>query len=566
VPAVRRRLALVSVALAATVSLAYLPVLGADFINWDDPRYVLNNPHVRGLSWRTLTWAVTAFEAGNWHPLTWLSLALDYQMHGLRPHGYHLTSLALHVANSVLVLLVLHRLTGAVWRSAVVAALFGLHPLHVESVAWVTERKDVLVAFFWLLTMAAYARYARSPGWTSYLLVLLAFVMALLSKPMAITLPLALLLLDYWPLRRLSWRAVREKVPLVALVVVVSVLEVRAEVASGAVAIDPIPMGARAANAVVAYVKYLALTLWPLHLSPWYSHPALEGPPLSGWMVAGAASVLALATAFALGSARVRPYVAVGWVWYLATLLPVIGLLQVGRQGMADRYTYVPHLGVFIVSVWAVAELPIWSTGRARAAGFALAGVLFASLALLTLRQTRVWQDSMSFWTYTARMSPSSFVAHQALGGLLTSAGRIDEGIREYRRAAHLRRGVVEVHEELGFLLARKGQLGAAAAQYRKAIALRPQPAEDERALADVLLRAGHPVQARAHVEHALTLQPGSAEAHEILGRVLMAQGRPADAVPEFRAALRARPTFAEAQRNLGAALAEVERAGAPPP
>jgi protein O-mannosyl-transferase len=557
------RLVLVSILLALVVAGFYLPALDGRFINWDDPDYVTANPAIATLSWKTVGWAFTTFATGNWHPVTWLSLALDHRLYGLDPWGYHLTNLALHVANSVLVLLVLQGLTGSLWKSAAVAALFGLHPLHVESVAWVAERKDVLCAFFWLLTLAAYARWVRVPSWSSYLVVALTTALALLAKPMAITLPFALLLLDWWPLRRLSWRTVAEKVPLVALAAGEAIATFFAQSAEGAVAIDPIPFRARASNAVVAYARYLALTVRPLRLSPWYSHPAVEGPPLSPWTVVAAIALLAAITALALSNARRRPYLAVGWLWYLGTLVPVIGLLQAGRQSMADRFAYIPHVGLFLAIVWGIGSLPGWDHRSARAAGAAMLAVILAWLGVLTFRQTAVWHDSTTFWTYTAETNPYAFIAHQALGGILNEAGHTDAALRQFLIARRLRPDIAVVHKNVGALLIRQRRYAAAAASYRKAVALRPDSADYETTLGDVLLRQGRPAQARRHLERAITLRPGSAEAHDGLGRALLASGQLDDAIAEFRRALALKPALADAQRGLDDALARHARASA---
>ncbi|HJQ83413.1 MAG TPA: hypothetical protein VKA21_05010, partial [Candidatus Binatia bacterium] len=489
--------------------VAYLPALGAQFINWDDPAYVTQNRNARDLSWATVRWAFTTFHTANWHPLTWLSLALDHTLWGVDPRGFHATSVVLHAANTGLVLLVLHRLTGAFWRSVAVAALFGLHPLHVESVAWVAERKDVLSALFWLLTMLAYVRWARRPGIASYALVAGGLVCALLAKPMAITLPFVLLLLDWWPLRRLSRRAVLEKLPLVLLALGQAAATFLAQRAGGAVGIDPIPIPARIANAVVAHARYLVLTVWPHPLSPWYSHPALEGPPLSAWTIAAAAALLLAITAAVLAGARRWPWAAVGWLWWLGTLVPVIGLVQVGRQAMADRYTYLPHVGLFLALVWTAAELPIWSGARRRAA-IASVGAVLLVLGVLTFRQTRIWHDARTFWTYTVTVNPHSFVAHQALGGILARRGLLDEARAHLLRAARMRPGVAAVRQSLGDLLARQGRIGAAAAQYRKAVLLAPDDADAHRTLAGLLRRLGRPVQAERHLARAAALAAAS--------------------------------------------------------
>ena len=557
--ALRDEQVLISVVLAAAVGLVYLPALRGEFINLDDPAYVTLNPHIRDLSWTMISWAFTSFEAGNWHPLTWVSLAFDYQLYGLQPYGYHLTSVALHVVNALLVFLVLHRLTGARWRSATVAAVFGLHPLRVESVAWVAERKDVLCALFWLLTIAAYARYVRIGTWTGYVLVVLCFAMALLSKPMAVTLPVALLLLDYWPLGRLSGKALLEKVPLLVLGVTISASTLAAAARAGALEAGfRIPLRGRLANAVVAYVKYLGLTLWPLHLSPWYSHPSVEGPPLSGWMVPAATGLLVGITAFAVVVARGRPYVLVGWVWYLVTLLPVIGLVQAGGQAMADRYTYIPHIGLVLAVVWSVADLPFWTDRSARSAGVALGALLLICFGVITVLQTQVWHDTRRFWTYTVTASPRSFMGHQVLGNLSLTDGRFDQALDHYRRAARLRPEVTEVHRWVGDLLAREGKIGAAAAQYRKVVQLDAASAESQNSLAAVLLEQGRPVQARRHLERALALRPDLAEAHNNLGRLLRAEGRLEEAVAQFRAAVQAKPNFPEARTNLTEAIAQL--------
>jgi protein O-mannosyl-transferase len=554
--AARDDLIVITVFVALAVATFHLPALEGGFINWDDPEYVTANPHIRSLSWSTLRWAFTTFDASNWHPLTWLSLALDYRLWGLDPRGYHLTSLSLHVANAVLLLLVLHSLTGALWRSAAVAALFGVHPMHVESVAWVAERKDVLCAFFLLLAIGAYVRWVRAPGWRTYAIVVLSAILALLSKPMAVTLPAMLLLLDWWPLRRLSWKTVAEKIPLVALAVAAGLATFLAQTESGAVAIDPIPFPARLTNAIVAYARYLALTAWPLRLSPWYSHPAVEGPPLSAWTVAGAVAVLSAITGLALAARRSRPYLAVGWLWYVGTLLPVIGLVQAGRQAMADRFTYLPHIGIFIALVWAIGDVAAWERPTPRALGATGVCLLIVGLGALSFRQARIWHDSATFWAYTARVNPYAFIAHQALGGLLNEAGQPRDALREFLRARRLRPDIPAVHRNVGSLLLRQRRYAPAAAAYRKVVALRPDSAEDERTLGEALLAQGRPVRARWHLERAVALRPGFAEAYGALGRALLQAGRVDDAVAEFESALAIKPDLGDARRGLDAALA----------
>ncbi len=519
----------IAIALAIFTGLFYVPVLDAAFLNWDDPAYVTGNRSIGSLSWQTVVWAFTTFQEGIWHPLTWLSLALDYRLYGMSARGFHLTNLLLHVANTVLVFLIWARLTGALWRSAVVAALFGLHPMHVESVAWVTERKDVLSTFFWLVTIAAYVRYARLGSTTSYLAVVLAYLLGLASKPMLVTLPFVLLLLDYWPLRRLSRRALLEKIPLLVaagLVTLVSIAAVRG-VATQAIP-DPIPPLARVANAIVSCVEYVGLTVWPVHLSPWYSHPWFEGPPLSAVTVTTATVVLVAVSMLVVRLADRVPYGAVGWFWYLGTLVPVLGLVYNGRQGMADRYAYIPHIGLFVAVTWAVADVARMEVRGvvARRIGVLAMAVLLIALGVLTARQTRVWRDDRTFWAYTARTNQYSFIAHQALASIRSSEGRTTEAIALYRRAAYLRPELPRVHVALARLFARTRRPGPAAARYRKAIALEDS-AESRFALAQVLLTQRRRASARRELERALVLRPDYPEARESLATIAGASGTP---------------------------------------
>jgi len=553
--------AIIAIALALVTAAAYCPALDASFLNWDDNLQVSENPHVWTLSWETVHWAITSDLAGYAMPLTWLSHALDCQLYGLDPRGHHATSIALHVANTVLVFAVFLALTGARWRSASVAALFGLHPLNVEAVTWIAERKELLSAFFSLLTLAAYVRFVRVRTGASALAVATAFVAALLSKPMAVTLPAVLLLLDYWPLRRLSWGAVREKIP---IFVVAAAAAAWAFVGAGVVgALKPLELIGfpdRAANALVSYVRYLVHAAWPTRLSPWYSHPALEGVALASKTVAGAAVLLATVTLLAVLVRRHRPHLTVGWFWYLVTLFPVIGIVQVGGQAMADRYTYFPLLGIFVLVVWELGALPLWRARWARPAGALLVAASLIVLTVLTGRQTAIWHDPMTFWTYTVRANPRAAIGYLALGGLFAAERRPDDAIAAYRRALKLRPDYVNAHTEVGNLLAQRGRLAAAAAHYRKAIGRRREAAVDHSNLANVLLNQDRPAQARRHLEIALALRPDFAEAHNNLGIVLAGEGQLDDAIEQFRAALRAKPDFAAARGNLAATLAERRR------
>ncbi len=558
----------IALALAVVTAVPYLPAGRASFLNWDDDVMITNNQEVRTFSWESVRWALTTSRFGNPMPLTWLSHMLDYRLYGMDARGHHLTSVALHVANTVLVFFVFLALTGACWRSAVVAALFGLHPLHVEPVAWIAERKEVLSTFFFLLTLAAYARWARGGRSLSGVAVVAGFVAALAAKPMAVTLPAVLLLLDYWPLARLSRRAVREKIPLFVIAAAAALFTFVAQsAASAATTQHLIPAWDRIPNAVVSYVAYLRLALWPARLSPWYSHPALEGPRLATATVVAAAAFLVTATFLALRGARRRPHVTVGWLWYLGTLFPVIGFVQVGEHAMADRYTYIPLLGIFVLVVWEAATLPLWRAPAGRSIGALVTVAALGVLAILTWRQVGIWHDPTTFWTATIVANPRSGVAHYEMGGLFFKRGDIDGAIAEYRRALKLRPDFVYARGELGNFLAGKGRLAAAAAQYRKAIAGRPQAVEDENNLANVLLSMGNTAAARRHLERALAIRPDFAEAHNNLGIVLAQSGHMDDAIVHFRAAVAVQPNFGAARQNLALALAQQGRshAGTPP-
>jgi hypothetical protein len=426
-----RRLPLLLGAALALLTLAvWLPALRNGFVNLDDPYYVTANPQVlRGITRAGIAWATTAKVASNWHPLTMLSHMLDCQLYGLEPAGHHATSLLLHLANVLLLFETLRRMTGAAGRSAAVAALFALHPTHVESVAWIAERKDVLSALFWILAMGAWARYARGPSIGRYLPVVFSMILGLMAKPMVVTLPFALLLLDAWPLDRLhlGWkRLVLEKLPLLALSAASSLITLHYQQASLA-PLDVAPWSLRAANALVSYAAYLGKLFLPTHLAVFYPI-ALSIP---AWKAAGAALLLAAVTALAVWRARREPWLLTGWLWFLGTLVPVIGLVQVGRQAMADRYTYIPSIGLFLAVVWSVAGLG----RRHRAALATTAGIVILALAAITRVQVGYWSDSATLFRHALAATGDNYLAHIGLGKALMGE-RDCEGAAEQFRAA----------------------------------------------------------------------------------------------------------------------------------
>ncbi|HWR98930.1 MAG TPA: tetratricopeptide repeat protein [Candidatus Methanoperedens sp.] len=598
----RPRAPLLAAALALAVLALYAPALTHDFVDFDDDLMVTENPHVlAGLTRQGIAWSLTALESFNWLPLTWWSHMLDVSLFGLEPGGHHAVSVALHALNAALLFLLLRSLAGAAGAPLIAAAIFALHPLRVESVAWVAERKDVLSAAFWLLAMLAYVRWCRRPTIARYGETLLVFALGLMAKPMLVTLPFALLLLDVWPLGRTrgaghaTWgRLISEKVPFFVLSGVVSLVTIVAQgTGGGVVTLADVPPLRRLANAVFAYGWYLARTVWPADLMLPYLRPA-EGWP--GWQVAVSAAVLAGATAACVLLWHRRPSLLSGWLWYLGTLVPVIGFVQVGPQGMADRYSYVPLIGPAVSAGWAAAAIArAWPAGAPAAAllGLAVAGALGAG----TRAQLQHWRDSETLFARALAIDPGNPLAHNNLGLHLAYHQRWQEAEGHYRQALRTWPGYAQARYNLGVALQMQRQSAAAAAEFEAAAATLAAPAEA--ALAEVrltrLLSAlGREGEIPAHLERAVALDPtndtaaydlgtlyliagrsnaaatllagvvgrspGNAEARTNLGYALLRLGRHAAAVGEFAAAARLRPDDPRARVELGLALREAGR------
>lgn len=460
-----------------------------DFVNYDDNLYVTQNRHVQaGLTGEGVIWAFTSMHASNWHPLTWLSHMLDCEIYGLDPKGHHVTNLLLHAANTALLFLVLRWMTGALWRPACVAALFALHPLHVESVAWVAERKDVLSTFFWILTMFAYTWYVKGSSHGRYLLVLLAFALGLMAKSMLVTLPFVLLLLDYWPLRRLSmsvsatndnriglWNVIREKLPLLTLTAGSCLVTFLAQRIGPAVqSLSQISLQARISNALVSYVKYIGKMIWPSRLAIFYPHP-LNSLPV--WQIAGATLLLLCITILILQKTGRYPYLTVGWLWFLGTLVPVVGIVQVGGQAMADRYTYVPLIGLFICITWAISSLVAeWSHQKVVVS--ILVVVAFSALATRTWFQLRHWENSIALSKHALDVTANNYLAHNNLGVELVGQRKYEEAIDHYYEALRIQPGYAEAHNNLGVALAYSGRLQEAIEHIFTALRIRPEYAD----------------------------------------------------------------------------------------
>jgi len=570
------RLAMAGMLLIFLTVAVYWQIIGHDFIVIDDEVYVYENPHVqKGITPESLAWA---FRIGDkedtyWHPLTWISHMADGGLFGLRPGGHHFSSLLLHLANCLLLFSVLRQMTGSDGRSLLVAALFALHPLNVESVAWIAERKNLLSSFFWMLTLLAYIRYCRAPGLGTYLVTVLIFALGLLAKPMLVTLPAVLLLLDYWPLdRKRSGRTTRgaadshpgqlqysvqrlvmEKIPLLVLsggsvcLSLLSLQKIGAIVPAGAV-----PFDLRLANALVSYAAYIWKMVWPTGLAVIYPYPETLMP---AWQIIGATLLLTACSLFFIGCAKDRPYRMVGWLWYLGTLLPVSGLVQGGLwPAMADRWTYIPLIGLFIIMAWSLPDPLAARDARARwAAGLSIAVCLM--LGAVTWKQAGYWQNSIALLEHTVRVTAPNAAAHEFLGVSLDRQGRTAEAIVNYRKALDLKPDFADVHNDLGNALYHQGKKEAAIAAYQQVLALRPGDEKAHFNLGIVMESQGRSAAAEAYYRNAIGLKPDFTAAHYKLGVILETLGRLDDAVVHYRTTIQLSPDFEDGYNRLAVAL-----------
>lgn len=516
--------------LVAAASLAiYAQTLRHDFLNFDDRYYVTENATVqKGLTLDGLRWAFTEFALFNWHPLTWFSHMLDVQLFGMNAGGHHAINVLLHIVNSLLLFHVFERMTQARWRSAAVAALFAAHPLHVESVAWIAERKDLLFTLFWIAAMWAYVRYTERPDLRRYALVAFAFVLGLMSKPMIVTLPFVLLLLDYWPLRRVHEAEVSnakrfaklaiEKLPLILLAAVVSALTVYTQRVSGAVVeFQEFPYAVRIQNAVVAYAAYLIKTFVPTGLAVFYPHP---GADIALWKIAASAALLITVTAAAISLRRSRPYVPVGWLWYLGTLVPVIGIVQVGDQAMADRYTYITLTGVFIMVVWGIGDL-LAARPPLRVPAAIASAVAIVVLATLAAIYAGKWRDSETLFTHALAVTENNFKAHNNLGTALARQGKYEEALSHFRQA----------------------------------VAIRPRSVDSKMNIGAALLALNRPKEAESYLADVARSRPNDPRVHLNLAMALYNQGRYEEALSRAKRALQVDPE----NRNAADVIQEIE-------
>jgi tetratricopeptide (TPR) repeat protein len=573
----RQRNVLIGLCLVLATAAVYWPVRHFNFVGYDDGEYVYGNPHVQpGLTFRGVVWAFTTDYARNWHPLTWLSHMLDCQLFGLDAGAHHLVSVLIHIASTLLLFLLLKRMTAAPWRSAFVAALFALHPLHVESVAWVAERKDVLSAFFWMLTLWAYVRYVEkfevqsSKFKIHYVLSLLFFTLGLMVKPMLVTLPFVLLLLDYWPLGRTgcaeaatgentktpSSQLLKEKLPFVALAAASCAATYWAQHAGGTMAsLKSVSPGMRIANALLSYVSYLDKAVWPTGLAVFY--PLRTSLPAAAAVAAGIG--LVGVTAAVIWKGRPMPWLVTGWFWYLGTLVPVIGLVQVGAQAMADRYTYVPLIGLLMMLCWSVPGVALEQRIlKAITSGAAVA--VLAACAMLSKIQVGYWKDTETLFRHALSVTRDNWLAHNNLGVALVQAGRVPEGIEHLEQALRINPDYDEGHYNLGLALAQTGRVQEAMEHWKQALRFNPDLAEAHYNLAVALEQEGHLEEAIRHYEQTVRINPDFVQAQGNLGLALLQLGGAQEAIRHFEQALRIEPDSPELQYNLGLALAQVGR------
>jgi protein O-mannosyl-transferase len=545
---------LIAIVLSILVLVSYWEVAENQFIAFDDPQYVTENPQVqKGLNRETAVWAFTTSQASNWHPLTWISLMLDRELFGRNAAGYHWTSVILHLLGGLVLFLALNRMTAAPWPSGLVAALFLIHPLHVESVAWVSERKDVLSGLFWMTGIWCYARYAERPVLVRYLWVLLSFICGLLSKPMMVTFPFVLLLIDWWPLRRtaggkVKWtRLIGEKIPLILLSVAASVVTFLVQRGSHAIApLSAIPFGDRVANATVSYVAYLGKMLWPAGLSIFYPYNA---PPSSGYLIS-AIALLILITIITLLQLRRRPYLMVGWLWYLGTLVPVIGLVQVGSQAMADRYTYLPLIGVFIMAAWGGREILDAHRWKKVICG-SVSAALVVILVFLTQIQVGDWKDTATLFGSALRTTERNFMAHEILAEGMAKSGQLKEAENHYREAIRIKPSFKQAYNNLGHLLMNQGRLDEAGPLFEKTLRIDPAFVPAMKNLGDVRMRQGRIDDAMPLYRKAVSLGEDDPELLNNYGVALFIKGERGEAVEKIRAAVRLKPDYSEARDNL---------------
>jgi tetratricopeptide (TPR) repeat protein len=551
------RVFLVCAALAIVTFTVYEPVCRYEFIGFDDGTYVTRNPHVKyGLTCDSIAWAFGFKTTSYWHPLTWLSHILDCQLYGLRAGLHHLTNLLLHIANGVLLFLALKRMTATLWRSAFVALLFALHPVNVDSVAWVAERKNILSTLFWMLTILSYALYAERPGALRYLYVLLFFALGLLAKPMLVTLPFVLILLDLWPLRRLNsqfslLKSLYEKIPLFALSALsIFTSYVQLQHFQRVISTQAVPMTLRIENALVSYINYLSNLFWPRNLAIFYPYPK----SVPAWQTIGASAFLVCVTILLIWILRNKRYLTVGWLWFVGTSIPVSGLVQTGLwPAMADRFMYVPFIGLFIIISWGTADILAGRRYGKIALSVSALAILLA-LAVCARIQLCHWRNSVTVFSRALAVSESSTM-HNNLGLALMLQGSADEAINHYRRTLELDPNFAKAYSNLGDAFKLQGNLNEAISNYYLALQADPDFAEAHNNLGNALNSLGKTDEAISHLRRAVELKPDYAKAHNNLANLLLTNGSSDEAIEHYRQALKLEPDNNDIRGNLEIAI-----------
>ncbi|MDM8517264.1 tetratricopeptide repeat protein [Desulfobacterales bacterium HSG16] len=564
----------------ATIAV-YGQVREFSFVNLDDNLYLTDRPYVlAGITIDGVIWAFHTIDASNWHPLTWLSHMLDVELYGMNPGQHHITNVLFHIANTLLLFFVLKRMTRNLWQSSFVAALFALHPLHVESVAWIAERKDVLSTFFWLTTMWMYMRYIEYPGIKRYLQVLICFTLGLLSKPMLVTLPFVLILMDYWPLRRLRISIcelkiqnfseqssmlnlnslILEKLPFFALTLVSCIVTFFAQKSGGAVvSMEVYSFNMRIANALASYVSYLYKTIWPYQLIVSYPHPGM----LPLWKATLACLLLILISLLALRTVKNAPYFVVGWLWYLGTLVPVIGLVQVGRQAMADRYTYVPLIGIFIIIAWGIPDLleryKILQNGLRKLVIIVSTGAILSFFMLTTWFQIQYWRNSITLFEHAIYVNPDNALAHNNLAFRLAQTGKPDEAVKHYTEALRINPNYLDSFYGMGLVSITHGKLDKAVEYFIRVLSINPEHLLSHLNLGILYFNIGKLDKAVEHYTAALSINPKSFEIHTKIGFILNKIGKNEEAIAHYQYALRINPDYEPAFQNLNDALETIK-------
>ena len=551
--------------LALATGMVYLQVWNHDFVGYDDDGYVFENVRVqKGLTLNNSIWAFKTTQKSNWHPLTWLSHMLDVELFGMQSGFHHMTSVLFHILNTLLLFVVFRKMTGKVWQSGFVAAAFALHPLHVESVAWISERKDVLAMFFWMLTLWSYARYAEHPQIKRYLAVVGFFALGLMAKPMLVSLPFVLLLLDYWPLKRIQFKAlnkdaaipagrtsagwlVLEKMPFFIFALGSCFITFFAQKKSGAIgALETHPFSIRVANVFVSYLEYIQKMIWPDNLAVLYPYPRIISP----WLLIAALILLIGISYLAIRYLKQLPWLAIGWFWYLGTLVPVIGLVQVGVQALADRYTYIPLTGLFIIFAWGVPQLMAgWRHRKIVISGICV--VLFPILMATAWVQASYWQSSFTLFKHALDVTSDNYVIHNNLGFELADRGSTDEAIKHYREAVRINPDFEIAYINLGKALLLNGKADETIRYYQSLLKIKPDYAGVHHNLGLVLLRKGETDNAIFHFQEALRINNDSAEVYNSLAAAMLSKGEIDRAISLFQHALQIKPDFYEAQKNL---------------